>query len=252
MSITDAVSFSTTWAEQTRGYFHAGTLSNIDDCVTEVQDKLKRGTLSASTTPTTTQVQRWLIRAKQELMELRQYSWTRRYAYATLTADTYRYALPPDYNGGYLTVRDTTNDRLVQAMSAAHFDLKYPDPSEEASDEVLAYTVKGMELWLIPPPGGTDRIEIEYDRSGADSTTTDFDYLPEIERFRCCDFALYQSYLALHQWAEAGLYKQEWLYNMEKAKKSDAKKTWQRTGFQAISTFQEWYAAGRGRRLRKY
>jgi hypothetical protein len=53
MSITDdSTGLSTTYTEQTVVAFTAGTLANVAACITEVEAKLKRGTLSASTNPT--------------------------------------------------------------------------------------------------------------------------------------------------------------------------------------------------------
>jgi hypothetical protein len=66
--------------------FNAGNLSTISDCVSEVESKLKRGTLSTTTTPTLAQVQGWLSRKKQELAEVKNFQWKRKYAYADTTA----------------------------------------------------------------------------------------------------------------------------------------------------------------------
>ena len=68
------MALTTTWTEQSVVDFTAGTISTITDCVTEVQSKLKRGTLGASTVPSTTDVQRWLIRAKEELAEIKNFT----------------------------------------------------------------------------------------------------------------------------------------------------------------------------------
>ena len=81
MSITDATtSLGTTWTEQSVVAFNAGTLATISSCVTEVESKLRRGTLSSTSSPTLSQVQTWLKRAKQELAETKGYTWRRRYA----------------------------------------------------------------------------------------------------------------------------------------------------------------------------
>ena len=94
------------WLEKPTVIFTAGTLSSIDDCVTEVESMIKRGTLSTTTTPSTTQVKRWLIRAKQELAEIKNFTWTRRYSYVTTTVSVWRYGLPSDYHGGDVYLRD--------------------------------------------------------------------------------------------------------------------------------------------------
>jgi len=243
MAITDtSTALSLSWEEQSKVAFTAGTLADVDACVTEVGHRLKRGTLSASTTPTETNVQTWLIMAKQTLAERKGFSFKRRYATASTTAGTYRYALPPDYNGGLTSLRDTSNDRRITIWLPDRFDTKYPDPSEESNSEPYIATIKDMELWLAPPPDGTYTLELEYDRSGADNTTTDFSWLPEIERFRCCDFATWRAFLTLHQWNEAAMYKQIWMEDVAAAIRADGKRKFRRLGYQAIN-WQQWYQA---------
>jgi hypothetical protein len=232
---------TTTWTEQSTVAFTAGTLSTITSCVTHVEGKLKRGTIGASSTPTTTQVQTELIRAKEHLMERFGFTWQRKYAYCSSVADQYRYAMPADYAGGRVTLRDTTNDRELGYMDPAKFDLKYPDPSAESSDKSDVYTVKNRELWLIPASAAVYTLELEYSRSGDDSTATDISYIPEVLRFKMCDFAVYQSFLLLHQWQAASLYKQEWMEGMMVSKREDNKKKWSEFG-QAL-TWQQAYNA---------
>ena len=245
MSITDNTgNVSTTWTEQTTVAFNSGTLAVMGACVTEVESKLRRGTLTNLTTPTVTEVERWIIRAKQELMEIKNYTFRRRYAYTSTVSGTYRYALPPDYDGGRLAVRDTSNKRLIPVWVEHWFNLRYPSPADEATNMPLAATVKNMELWLMPPPDSAYTIELEYDRSGADNTATDMSYLPEVERFRCCDFAVYQAFKSLHMWAEATTYKQDWMEGLTKARRADAKRRWKTMRFQAMSIFQEHATAG--------
>lgn len=248
MSITDATtSLGTTWTEQSLGVaFTSGTLSTISSLVSEVEARLQRGTLSTDTVPTTTQVQNWLIIAKQELSESKNYQWSRRYAYCSTTAGTYRYGMPPDYNGGAVRLKNTTNSdksRDIIIWPSATFDLRYPRPNDASNDEPLAACIKNMELWLAPPPDATYTIEMEYQRAGDDNTATDFSWLPQIERWRCCDFATARGFAMLHQFDAANLYKSEWGYALAKSRKADNKKKW--TGrHQAISIFQE--AAMRG------
>lgn len=239
MSITvSSTALDTAWSEQSVVAFTAGTLSDINDMVVEVESKLRRGTLGPTTTPTSQEVQRWLIRAKQELAETKNYTWRRRYAYADTTAGTYRYALPPDYAGGPISIRDLSNNRELDLWPDHLFAAKFPDPSEEPFNEPMAACVKDRELWLVPPPDGVYRIEMEYSRSGDDVTSTDFSWLPEIERFRCCDFAVAQAFKSLHMWEVAALYSQDWNQGVAKARVADGKRKWARIGYQAASWLQ--------------
>ncbi len=99
-----------------------------------------------------------------------------------------------------------------------------------------------MELWLGPAPDSADSIELEYDRSGAETTSDDFSWLPEIERFRCCDFAASETFLSLHMWEQAQLYTQRWNQAIGKAVRVDGKRKWKGKRFQAINVFQEFDA----------
>jgi len=232
----------TTWTEQDIVAFTSGVLSSLADCVAEVESKIKRGTLTTATTPTLTQVEGWLKRGKMELAETHGFSFDRKYASVTLTANTYRYALPPDYAGGRVSLRDKTNDRDITVWMNTWYDKKFPDPSAETSGEVIVACIKNMELWLAPPPSGTDVFELEYDRSGAETTADDFTWLPEIERFRCCDFATGEAFLSLHMWEQGNFYTKRWNAALGKAIKADSKKKWKGKQFQAINVFQEFAA----------
>ena len=96
MGITDSsTNLDLGWTEQTVVAFTTGVLSDIDACVDEVSTKLRRGTLGASSTPTETQVKNWLKRYKMELAEIKRFTFNRKFATASTTAGTYRYALPP-------------------------------------------------------------------------------------------------------------------------------------------------------------
>lgn len=225
----------TTWTESTIVAFTAGTLNTVANMVTEVESKLRRGTLSTSTTPTLTEVQRWLIRGKEELAETKNYTWRRRYAYADTIAGTYRISLPPDYGGGDVKLKDITNDRELIPWGNDIFDSRFPDPSAETNDESEVFTIKNLELWIAPPPAGVYRLELEYSRTGDDSTPTDFSWLPEIERFRVCDFAVWKAFMSLHMWEVAQLYKQDWMEGITKARRADGKRKWARMNYQAIS-----------------
>jgi len=229
MAITDSTTtLDTSWSEQSIVTFTTGVLTDEDACVSEVESKLKRGTLSASSTPTLTQVKNWLARGKMELAEIKDYSFNRKFAQASLTSGDYRISLPPDYNGGVMIVRDTTNDRPITVFDSTSFDRMYPDPSAEDSDEPLVATIKNMELWLSPPANGTTVIEIEYDRSGAATTESDFSWLPELERFRCCDFAVAMAFESLHQFDLADRYLNRFSVDLTKSVKADGRRKWKR------------------------
>jgi len=243
MSITDSsTTLNTAWTEGSIAEFTAGVLSDIAACVSEVESKIKRGTLSASTDPTDTQVKNWLKRGKMELAEAKGFTFDRKYATVSLTADTYRYSLPNDFNGGSVSLRDTTNDRFITIWPANWYNKKFPDPSEEDSDEVIVACIKNHELWVAPPPNGADSLELEYDRSGAETTSDDFSWLPEIERFRVCDFAISEAFLSLHMWEQATLYTNRWNAALGKAIRADGKRKWKGKRYQAISVFQEFDA----------
>jgi hypothetical protein len=239
MSITDdSTGLDTAWTEQPVVAFTAGTLGTMSTCIDYVSRRLQRGTLSATSTPTLSDVQTDIIRAKEELCETMGFTWQRRYAYADTVANQYRYALPPDYMGGQIRVRDTTSNYMLNQLDTLRYNLLYPDPSEEDGDEPSGFVIKDRELWLIPPPNGVYRIELEYDRSGTDNTATDISYVPEPLRFKLCDYAVYQSFLILNEYDKAQLFKGEWMGGLAKAKRADSHKKWAGMGYQAMSTFQ--------------
>jgi hypothetical protein len=240
MSITDSTTtLDTAWTEQSTVVFTTGVLSNEAACVTEVQSKLKRGTLSATSKPTETEVKNWLARAKLELAETKDYSFTRKYAYATLSANEYRVSLPPDYNGGVVLLRDTTNDRPISVFAKGFFDKSYPDVSAETADEPTEATIKNMELWFNCPVNASTVIEMEYLRSGAATTASDFSWLPEIERFRCCDFAIAMAFESLHQFDVADRYLNRFGIALAKSIKADGRRKWKRR-VSAINIFQDY------------
>lgn len=244
MSITDnTTTIDTAWTEQSIAVFTSGVLSDMDACVTEVESKLKRGTLSASSTPTLTQVQNWLKRAKLEIAEDFGYEFRRKYAYCDLSAGTYIYSMPPDYDGGKIAIKDVTNNRIVPIWSQAWYDTKFPDPSEEQNYQVLVACIKNMELWVAPPPNGSDRLEMEYPRSGAETTADDFSWLPELMRYRCCDFAESESFESLHMFEHADRYRMKFEVGLKKAKRADGRKKWQGKCMSAINVFQYYNAA---------
>jgi len=241
MSITDSTTnLSNTYTEQSTVAFTAGTLSTISSMCTEVEGKLKRGTLGASSTPTLTQVQQWLTRAKMELAEVKGFTWKRRYATVSTVAGTYRYALPSDFDGGRVALRDTTNDKEIHLLSPDYYDTTYPNPASEDAGESAYGTIKGRELWLLPPPAGVYTLEIEYDRSGDDNTQTDMSWLPQLERWRCVDFACAEAFESLHQYDVADRYLQKWSSGIGKAIRADGKRKWKSMRYQAMG-FQEYW-----------
>jgi len=237
MSITSGVAtLDTSWQEQNTVAFTPGVLTSVSDMVTEVGKRLKRGTLSASTTPTSTDVTNWCHRGKEELAEIKNFTFARRYAYVTLSAGDYRISLPPDFNGGKIRLKDTTNDRYLTYFDPDTFDMKYPDPSAETQRVVLIYTIKNLEMFLTPPPDSADVLELEYERSGSEATT--MDWLPEMERWRVTDFATAMSFYSLHMWEEGDRYFGMWTNGLGKAVRADAKRKWlARRG--CLNVFQE-------------
>lgn len=236
MSITEATAnLDTSYTERDTVLFNAGTLASISECVTEVESKLKRGILTASSTPSVSQVQRWLIRAKQELAEIKNFTWRRRYVYATTTAGTWRYALPPDFNGGFVRIRDTTNERYINIYEPGEFEQIYSNLDKTTNDVPLFACVKNMELWLAPPPNAAYTLEFEYDRTGADNIATDFSWLPEIERFRCCDFAVAEAFESIHMWDVSDRFRNKWGSGIGKAIRADGKRKWRSMSFRARS-----------------
>ena len=227
-SITDSTTTLTTaWTEQSIPVFTSGVLSTLATCVSEVESKLQRGTLSTASTPTLAQVQNWLRRAKLEIAEDFGYEFKRKYASCTTTANTYVYSLPPDYDGGSISLKDTTNNHRITVYSAAEYDLSFPDPSEESSGQISAACIKNMELWVAPPPDSSDTLELEYPRSGAETTADDFSWIPEVMRFRCCDFALAEAFEALKQYDVSDRYRTKYELGLVKARKADGRRKWQ-------------------------
>jgi len=240
MSITDSsANLDLAWTEQTIVAFTTGVLSDMDACVDEVESKLKRGTLDASSTPTETQVKNWIKRYKMELAEIRHFTFTRKYATATTTAGTYRYALPPDFNGGAVRLRDTSNDRYIKIWDPQWGNFKYPDPSAENNSKPAVAYVKNLELWVVPPPDGSYTLELEYERSGAETDSDAMDWIPELDRFRICDGATAEAFESLHDYNSANIYRQKWQQGLGKAVRADGKRKWSSRGYQAISIFQE-------------
>ncbi len=227
----------TSWQEFSTVAFTAGTLATMSACIDAVGDNLQRGAITATTTPKDTQISRWVIRAKQKLARAKNFTFKRRYAFAETAANTFRYSLPPDWDGGDVALHDVTNDREIIIWPNRHFDLKFPDPSEETGGEPLIATIKGMELWLSPPAGGIYEIRLEYGRTGADETAADISWLPEPERFMCVDYATYKSFLLLQMWSAATFYKSEFNEVLGMSVRQDVVRKWLTGKFQEINVF---------------
>ena len=211
--------------------FNAGTLSNIDACVTQVQGNLNRGTLSESSKPKLSEVKNWLIRAKQELAEQHGFDWRRVFSYMNTASAGYRYNLPNDFGEGGHVIRDTTQDIRLVYIDPVAFDSIFVDPAGDSSAAPNYYTIKSHEIWLGQPASGVFKLELEYDRTGADTSTEDVSYLPELMRFRICDYATYRGFIALENWNAAQMYKEEWKVSSVTSKKRDTKSKWKARGY---------------------
>jgi len=213
--------------------FNAGTLPDMQDCVTHVQSNINRGTLGSSTKPTITEVERWLTDAKQRLVESHGFTWERVYAYMDTTTNEYRYALPADFGQGGFVIREvtTSHGKTLTVLDPVSFDRLFPDVPNEASDAPTYATIKDRELWLSAPAGGTYRLEMEYLRTGDDTTPNDISYIPELMRFKMCDYATYRSFLVLQMWEIASIYKTEWESSLSASKKRDGRKRWSAIGY---------------------
>jgi len=238
MSITDdTTALDTTWAEQPVVAFTAGTLSTYTDLITEIEGKLQRGTLTTSTVPSTTQLQTWIVRAKQELMEAYGFTFSRRYATATATAGSYRFALPPDFGGGSCILRDTTNDITISASTdRASFDAVYPDVSALGAGEIQAFTIKNNELWVAPPADGST-LEIEYNRTGDDNTASTIAYIPERLRWKLVDIVCIEAFELLQEFDKATYYQSKSVGRIQQSKRSDSHKKWAAIGYRVKPWF---------------
>jgi len=236
--ITDSTTtIGTSWTENTIPAFTAGDLTNLAACVAEVESKLQRGTLSTTTTPTLAQVQGWLVRKKMEVAEAFGFTYTRKYAYVTAVVGQYRYSLPPDF-GGAISLVDTSNNREIWIDAEARYDLLLPDPSDATNGIVSFAAIKNMELWLGPPPDSTDTFQLEYERSGAETTADDYSWLPELMRYRCCDGAVAEAFEAVHMWGESDRYHAKFDVGMAKARRADSRRKWNGKVISGINVFQ--------------
>jgi hypothetical protein len=212
----------TVWSEFSTAAFTASTLGTLSDMIDEVGYKLNL-TPASTTKPSDAQIANWLIRAKEEIAEAKGYTWKKRYVTATLTSSTYRYSLPPDFETAHY-LRDKTNDALIRIVSNRVFDTLYPDPDEETNGDILVATIKNRELWVCPPPDGSDVLEMCYDRSGDDVTNTDISWLPEIERWRCIDFATSEAFEYKESYDKAMYYRGKWESGMRKGIRADSRR----------------------------
>ena len=242
MAITVAsASLDTTWVEFGAVDLTAEIANTLSALIDEVGVKLNRGAITSTSTPKDSEVATWLNRAKLELAETKQYTWKRRYVTATLTSNTYRYSMPPDYDGGPISIRDMDNDRLINVISNHVYDTLFPDPSEKSVGNIRVATIKNRELWVAPPPDSNCIVEIDYSRSGDDTgPTTDaaFDWLPQVERFRCVDFALAEAFEMLHNFDKSLYYRTKWERGVGKGRVADGKRKWATSGYRARSIFQ--------------
>ena len=215
-----------TWTERSAVAFSQATLATTNDLIAEVQGQINRGVLTASTTPTTGQVTNWLIKAKHRLMELYGFTWKRKFSYTDTTASYYRYALPKDFAGGGAVLRDLTQNERLTPMNPVAFDTTYPDVAGSSNGTPDYYCIKDRELWLSAPADGTYRLELEYTRSGSDSSGELWDYIPEAKLFDLADYATFRALIVLKEYQSAQAYSVEWMTGINMGKKTDGQKKW--------------------------
>lgn len=241
------MALTTTWTAQDAVAFTAGTLANVAAIRTQVEKNIGRGTLSSSTTPTSTEVDNWIVQGKQKVQAAYNFGWSRKYVYADTVAATFRYALPADFTGGATILRDLTQNKRLDFMDPTSFDSVYVDPAGGDNAVPAFYTIKDRELWLQSPASGVYRLELEFPRSGDDSTATDISYLPELVRFDIADFATQRAFMRLQDYAKANQFKVEWAEAVRMSRKSDSRKKWASMNYQA----RNWHNV-RGRRTRRW
>jgi hypothetical protein len=237
MTITVASALlETTWLEFGLISTPASTLVDVSTLIDAVAVKLNRdATLTATTTPSDQNVADWIGRGAQELCQVMQFDWRRRYMTTTLTANQFRYSLPNDYAGGKVTIRDMTDDgRRINTVNNDKFDSYFPDLASVSSGNILLATIKNREVWFYPPPGGAYEVEIEYQRSGEGGVTVGIEtWMPEPELWKIVDFATSEAFEALHDFEKAMYYKSKWASNVRNARKSEGKRRWSKTNHRA-------------------
>ena len=229
---------NTTWSEFSTVEYAASTIGTLSNMIDEVGLKLNRGPISASSYPSDSQIAQWLVRGKQEFAKTKSFTWRRRYVTTTTTSGVYRYSMPPDYDGGTAILRDITNDNAIKLISNSRYDDLFPDPSEESNNEPSVGTIKNMELWLGPPPGGSYEIQMEYMRSGDDATPSDFSWIPEQDRWAIIDFAVAESFENLHDFEKATWHRQKFSGGLASARRADSKRKWSSSEKRARNIFQ--------------
>ncbi len=212
-----------TWAEWSTVSTNVGSLDTLSSCIDMVSSKLNRAPITATTKPSDAQVADFIARAKEELVEMKSFTFARRFVIGTMTASQYRYAVPPDCNR-IIFLHDTTNDCEIPVVEPHAFDSIFPDPGSIGAGQPAIATQKNKELWICPAPDGSDIYEMEYERSGEDADPQDISWLPEIERFRCVDFALAESWELLNQFRNANYYSGKWAKHVGKGKRFDNKR----------------------------
>lgn len=231
----------TVWTEFSIVQFHSSTLATISSMIDEVGLKLARGSISATSNPSDSQIAQWLVRGKQEFAKTKAYTWRRRYVTTTTTIGVYRYAMPADYDGGRTILRDKTNDTNIKIISNSRFDDMFPDVEEESNAEPSVATIKSFELWIAPPPNGVYTLEMEYMRSGDDSATgdpTDYTWIPEPDRWLIVDFAVGEAMETLQEMDKAGWYRQKYGAGVSSARRSDTRRKWSASEKRAKNIFQ--------------
>jgi hypothetical protein len=228
----------TTWSEFSTVDYAASTLGTLSAMIDEVGLKLNRGPISASSYPSDTQVAQWLVRGKQEFAKTKSFTWRRRYVTTTTTSGVYRYSMPPDYDGGTPIIKDNTNNNNIKVISNSRYDDIYPNPSETSGSQPSIATIKNMELWLGPPPGGDYVLEMEYIRSGDDQTPYDFTWIPEPDRWAIVDFAASEGFESLHDFEKATWHRQKYTGSTASARRADSKRKWSSSEKRARNIFQ--------------
>ncbi len=241
------MALTTTWTSQDAVEFTAGTLANIAAVVTQVEKNINRGSIGASSTPTSTEVNSWIVQGKQKVQAFYNFLWSRVFAQATTVVGTYRYALPKDFTGGGTVLRDLVQNKRLDFIDPIGFDTAFPDVAGSSQGVPAVYTIKDRELWLQQPASQANTLELEYPRSGDDTSASDLTYLPELIRFDIADFATYRALLRLQEYAAAQHFKVEWAESVKLSRKTDSKKKWASINYQA----QNWHNV-RGRRSRRF
>ena len=223
---------STEWTAQSAVSFNAGSIADTTEIATKVGNNLSR-TISATSTPTSTEVADWVVQGKQALCEEYGFTWKRKYVYADTVANYARYSLPADYSGGASILRDLTQDKRLILVDLVSFNTMYPDPEGQSNAAPSEYCIRDRELWLKAPADGVYRLELEYERSGDDSTSTDITYIPDIFRAKIVEYCTYKAFLRIQNFQAASMYKAEWEAAVQKSKKSDKKRVYEGMNYMA-------------------